>query len=449
MQLTFHGGVGSVTGANYLIEHDGYKLLVECGLLQGANYCENPNFDDFPYNPADIAAVAVTHAHIDHTGLLPKLVNRGFGGAIHSTAPTKDFAELLLLDSENILNREAERCGVDPLYNEKDITRTLAQWRTHGYGESVNAGPFTITFYDAGHIIGSACIVVEAGGKKLLFSGDLGNIENPILPEKASLANIQPDYALMESTYGNRTHEPTDERADKLKAFIKKVINRGGTLLIPAFALERTQQLLLELNDLVENAEIPPVPIYLDSPLAIKLTSVYQKYKNLFRPEIQKQIASGDDIFDFPGLHTTLTRAESIEINNHREPKIIIAGAGMSHGGRIQYHEMRYLPDAKSGIVFIGYQSEGSLGRAIADGAKQVTIYGDDIPVNAEVHAVSGYSAHADRDELIRWANDLEGNLKKLFIVQGDPPAAEALAEKLQQQGLPAVLPKKGSTVEL
>src|SRR5690606_33627461 len=212
--------------------------------------------------------------------------------------------------------------------------------------------------------------------------------------------------------------------------FIKKVINRGGTLLIPAFALERTQQLLLELNDLVEQKEIPPVPVYLDSPLAIRLTSVYQKYKDHFRPEVQQQIASGDDIFDFPGLHTTLTREESMEINHHHEAKIIIAGAGMSHGGRIQHHEMRYLPDEKSGNLFIGYQSEGSLGRAIIDGAKRVTIYGEEIPVNAEVHSISGYSAHADRTELIRWANDLQGNLKRLFVIQGDAPAAKALAEE-------------------
>lgn len=449
MQLTFHGGVGSVTGANYLLEHDGYKLVVECGLLQGANYCENPNFDDFPYDAASIDAAVVTHAHIDHTGLLPKLVNRGFTGEIHSTPPTKDFAELLLIDSENILHREAERCQTDPLYSEKDIIKTLKHWQTHAYEKSATAGPFTITFYDAGHIIGSSSVLVEAGGKKVVFSGDLGNIENPILPEKASLQDIKPHYALIESTYGNREHEPTEDRTDKLKAFIKKVINRGGTLLIPAFALERTQQLLLELNDLVENNEIKRVSVYLDSPLAIKLTTVYQKYKHLYRPEIQKQIQDGDDIFDFPGLHTTLTREESMEINNHHEPKIIIAGAGMSHGGRIQHHEMRYLPDEKSGILFIGYQSEGSLGRAIVDGAKRVNIYDNDIPVNAEVHSVSGYSAHADRSELIRWARDLQGNLEKLFIVQGDMPAAVALEKELQRQGLPAVLPKAGATVEL
>lgn len=449
MRLTFHGGAGSVTGANYLVEHEGYRLLVECGLLQGTDYCHNKNFQEFPYDAADIDAVAVTHAHIDHTGLLPKLVNRGFTGTIHSTEPTKDFAELLLLDSEHILAQAAQRCGTEPLYGEKDIIKTLRQWHTHAYGTAVKAGPFTIRFYDAGHIIGSACVLVEAGGKKLLFSGDLGNIANPILPEKASLKGLRPDYALIESTYGDREHEPTAERSDKLKAFIKKIINRGGTLLIPAFALERTQQLLLELNDLVEHKEIPPIPVYLDSPLAIKLTTVYQKYKESFRPEIREQIANGDDIFNFPGLHTTLTREESMEINNHSEPKIIIAGAGMSHGGRIQHHELRYLPDEKSGILFVGYQSEGSLGRAIVDGARRVRINGDEIPVNAEVHSVSGYSAHADRSELLRWANDLDGALKKIFVVQGDEAAAQALAEELQRHGLPAVLPEAGQTVEL
>ncbi|MBI2591755.1 MAG: MBL fold metallo-hydrolase [Candidatus Brennerbacteria bacterium] len=432
MKLIFYGGAKIVTGANYFLESNGFKILIDCGLQQGSNYSERQNFEPFPYNPADISAVFVTHAHIDHTGRLPKLYKDGFRGKVYSTFPTKDFSRLLLEDSEHILRQEAERFHKPPLYSLNDVNGLINVWEGVEYHKKIKIGPFEITFYDAGHILGSAFILVEAEGKKIVFSGDLGNSPPPIIRPTEQLENA--DYAVMESTYGGRLHEPPAERKEALEDAIEDTVKAGGVLLIPAFAMERTQHLLFELNDLVEHGRIPKAPVFIDSPLAIKLTDVYQKYVKYWNEEAVKQTHSGDELFKFPGLKKTLTTEESKSINNVPPPKIIIAGSGMSHGGRILHHERRYFPDPKSVILIIGYQAVGSLGRQILDGAKTVKMFGEEIPVRCRVKAIGGYSAHADQKGLLWWLNPMRLNLKKVFLVQGEDDQIIPLAQKIKDE---------------
>lgn len=448
MRLNFYGGARMVTGSNFLLEAGNKKILIDCGLVQGSKICERDNFEPFAYKPSDISAVFVTHAHIDHTGRLPKLVKEGFGGKIYSTAPTKDSAELLLLDSEHILSEEAAQFKLPPLYSADDVSRTMAFWETAAYHQTVNIGDSKVTFYDAGHILGSAFIVVESENKKIVFSGDLGNYPAPIIRPTEMIGEA--DYCLIESTYGGRTHEDRGGGKDILEDVIEDAVSAGGALMIPAFAMERTQLLLYRLNELVENKRIPPVPIFLDSPLAIKLTAVYKKYPEYYSGEARKLIASGDEIFDFKNLHLSLTTEQSKAINDAPNPKVIIAGSGMSHGGRILHHERRYLSDPKSTLLFIGYQASGSLGRRILDGAEAVKIFGEEIAVRCKIRALGAYSAHADQPRLLNWLKPMRASLKKVFVVLGEPDQSEALVQKIGDElAISAEMPEPGFSVEL
>jgi metallo-beta-lactamase family protein len=459
MRLTFYGGVGEVTGANYALELGGNrgtgqnfnrpeKIMVDCGLHQGSHYAERRNFEPFPYNPKEFRAVFVTHSHLDHIGRLPKLFRDGFTGEIFSTPATKDFAELLLLDSEHILSKEAEREQKPPLYSTDDVKSVMKIWRGIDYHEPIKVGGFTVEFLDAGHILGSAIVKVEAEGKTVIFSGDLGNYPSPVIQptEKISYA----DYCLIESTYGDRVHESVDERREMLEDVIEDTVRAGGTLIIPAFAMERTQELLYHLHQLFKEGRVPRVPVFIDSPLAIKLTAVYKKYESYFNEETYKIARSGDDILNFPGLRLTLTTEQSKEINNVPPPKIIIAGSGMSHGGRILHHEIRYLPDPKSTILFIGYQAKGSLGRQILDGAERVKIFGEDVPVRCHKRVIPGYSAHADQPRLLEWLKEMRQSLRKVFVVQGEEEASKTLAQKIKDElAVEAEIPTPGEKVEL
>lgn len=432
MTLTFHGGAGTVSGANYLLESGDTKILIDCGLHQGTHFAERQNFEPFPYDPKEIAAVIVTHAHIDHTGRIPKLYRDGFRGAVYSTPPTKDFAELMLLDSEHILAKEAEREKKTPICTPDDVHGAMHLWHRVKYHAPIEIGPFTVTLYNAGHILGSSIAEVKAEGTTILFSGDLGNYPAPIIKDTEMMSYA--DYVVVESAYGGRVHESVAERKEVLEDVIEDTVKAGGTLIIPAFAMERTQDLLFHLNELVEAGRIPHVPVFIDSPLAIKLTHVYQKYQDYFDPELGERVRSGDDIFNFKGLRFTLTTEQSKEINTVRPPKIVIAGSGMSNGGRILHHETRYLPDPNSTILFIGYQAKGTLGRAILEGAGEVKIFGEPVAVRAKVRVISGYSAHADQPRLIRWLTPLRRSLKKVFLVQGEEESSEALRQKIQDE---------------
>ncbi|RMD64798.1 MBL fold metallo-hydrolase [Candidatus Parcubacteria bacterium] len=448
MKLHFYGGARSVTGANYLLESHGTKLLIDCGLYQGGRFAERQNFQPFPYAPSEIAAVCITHAHIDHTGRIPKLYHNGFRGTVYSTPPTRNFAEYLLLDSEHLLEREAERQRKKLLYSVEDVKDVMSLWQSVHYHEPFRVGPFRITFYDAGHILGSAFILVEAEETKIIFSGDLGNSPAPIIRPLESIPST--DYCLIESAYGDRLHEDVDKRREQLEDAIEDTVRSGGTLMIPAFAMERTQELLYHLNGLVEQGRIPRVPVFIDSPLAIKITQVYKKYENYFNKESRDLVRSGDDILNFPGLRMTLTTAQSKEINEVPPPKVIIAGSGMSHGGRILHHEQRYLADPKSMILFIGYQAEGSLGRRILEGAKEVRIFHERVPVRCRVRVIHGYSAHADQQQLLDWIAPARHELRKVFVVQGEEEASEALARRIRDElAVHAEVPTLGEVVTL
>ncbi len=456
MKLTFYGGVGEVTGSNYMLESGGdpstglgaSKIMIDCGLHQGSHYAEKRNFEPFPYDPTGIKAVFITHSHLDHIGRTPNLVKAGFRGTIYSTPPTKDFAELLLLDSEHILAKEAEREHKPPLYTVGDVQRVMSAWRKLDYHAPIQVGNFKVEFFDAGHILGSAIVRVEAEGKVVVFSGDLGNFPPPIIKPTEKLDYA--DYCLIESTYGDRVHENVDKRREMLEDVIEDTVLAKGTLLIPTFAMERTQEMLYHLHQLFEEGRVPRVPVFIDSPLAIKLTAVYKKYEDDFNKETRHIAESGDDILNFPGLRLTLTTEQSKEINDVAPPKIVIAGSGMSQGGRILHHEIRYLPDPKSTILFVGYQAAGSLGRQLLDGADHVKIFGEEVAVRCKRRNIPGYSAHADQPRLLEWVSSMRQSLKKVFVVQGEPQASEALAGKIRDSlAVLAVVPKPGETVDL
>ncbi|MDI6717617.1 MAG: MBL fold metallo-hydrolase [Patescibacteria group bacterium] len=451
MKLTFYGGAKMVTGSNYLLDTGKTRVLIDCGLFQGSHYADDLNFEPFPYDLKTIDAVLVTHAHIDHTGRLPKLYRDGYRGKIYSTAPTKDFSEQLLLDSEHILLKEAENRKLPPLYDIDDVNEVMKLWEKRSYHEKFRVNEIEVEFFDAGHILGSAFILVKAEGKTIVFSGDLGNVPAPLVKDTEIIKMA--DYVLIESAYGNRIHEDLLKSKGIFEDTIEDTIKSNGVLMIPAFAMERTQELLYELNELVEYGRIPSAPVFIDSPLAIKITAIYQKYsrdKNYFDTEALAKLKKGDAIFDFPRLKLTLTSEQSKEINDIPAPKIIIAGSGMSQGGRILHHEMRYLSDPNSTILFVGYQSKGSLGRFILDGAKNVKIFGVDISVKCKIMSISGYSAHADQKMLLNWLAPMKHSIKKIFIVQGEDNQMLPFSEKARDElAIETEIPEYNQTINL
>ena len=451
MRITFYGGAKSVTGANYLLDSGDIKILVDCGLYQGSKYSEDFNYEKFAYNPTEINFVFLTHSHTDHVGRLPKLFKEGFRGRVIASKPTIDLASKALPDNLKIITEEAKREGREPIFELKDLDGVLGLAEGFNYEVPiVLGGGIVATLHDAGHILGSTIVEIDFDGKKIYFTGDLGNpptplLQSPYFPKDA-------DYAVVESAYGSRVHEDRSVRKLMLENIIKETIINGGTLMIPSFAMERTQELLYELNQFVNHNQIPKVPIFVDSPLAINLTEVYKKHSSYFNKNAHHVIESGDDIFNFPGLIFTRTSDESKAINNVKGPKIIIAGSGMSMGGRILHHEMRYLPDSNSAILFVGYQVQGSLGRRILDGEKEVKIFGEKIPVNCQIRAIGGYSAHADQTMLLKWIESAgsDGKLKKVFVVQGEEDSSSALAEKAKTDlKIEAVVPSQGEGFEL
>ena len=440
-----------VTGANYLLETGYSKILIDCGLFQGSRFAEFLNYENFPYKPEEIDYVVITHGHADHVGRLPKLYKEGFRGTVIATHPTIDIAKASMPNGLALIMDEAKDDGHEPLFREEDLINVLLLSRGVNYGESIDLDKNTkLTLRDAGHILGSAIVEIESGGKKICFSGDLGNPPSPLLVHPFYIQN--PDYLVMESAYGDRIHENREERRSILEKIIDETVSKGGTLLIPSFALERTQELLYELNGLFLEKSIPNVPIFLDSPLAIKLTEVYENYLDYLNDKARALIKSGDDIFNFPQLILTRSTPESKNINNVKGPKVIIAGSGMSNGGRILHHEARYLPDPKSALLFVGYQAENSLGRRILEGAKEVSIFRQVIPVKCKIHNIGGYSGHADQNFILEWVGKANegGRLKKVFIVEGEANPAKVLAGKIKESlRIDAMVPSQGDSVEL
>ncbi len=453
--LTFCGGVGSVTGANFLLEVSGKKMLIDCGLVQGSRFADEENHKAFPYDPASIEYLLVTHAHIDHIGRIPKLVAAGFRGKILSTPETHALARLMFEDALKLIEEECRTMGTLPLYEHRDVSAALALWGDIAYHQSFSLSP-DVSVYpkDAGHILGSAMYEItfptDSGEqRKVVFTGDLGNSPTPILRDTEAITDA--DYLVMESVYGDRNHEDKDSRRRHLKDVIVETVKRKGTLIIPTFSIEKTQVLLYEFHKLEEVHEIPSVPVFLDSPLAIEVTKVYQAERANFNEKAMAEDAR-EDIFRFPRLKFTAHSEESKAILNVPAPKIILAGSGMSNGGRIIHHEINYLPGSQNTILFVGYQAAGSLGRQIQDGAKEVSINGQKISVRAHVETISGYSSHKDSDHLVEFVSRAAegGALKRVFVVMGEPKSALFLVQRLRDYlGVDATHPELGESVEL
>jgi len=455
MKLSFFGGAQEVTGACYLLESalnssgQSAKILIDCGLFQCPGICEARSHEPFPFRPVEIEAVFITHTHIDHIGRVPKLFKDGFKGKVYSTPATRELAQIMLEDNLHLLKKGADsekREGL--LFDENDLAEAARNWEGLEYHEEKNIGGFKIRFLDAGHVLGSSMVEIKAENKKIVFSGDLGNPPTPLLRPYEKITDA--DFLIVESTYGDRLHEGKKERQLKIERVVESTVKNKGVLMIPAFSLERTQELLFEFNELVEKGRVPEVPIFLDSPLAIRATEVYRKYERYYNKEAQYIISSGDKVFKFPMLKFTLTTEESKAINDVPPPKIVIAGSGMSTGGRILHHERRYLSDPNSAILMVGYQAAGSLGRRIQDGAKSVKIFGEDVPVRCRVETIQGYSAHPDRDMLLDFVKNSADTLEKVFCVQGEPAAALFLVQRVRDYlGIDAVAPRYGDSFEV
>ncbi|MBT4857400.1 MBL fold metallo-hydrolase [Candidatus Uhrbacteria bacterium] len=441
MKLSFHGGVRGVTGSCFLLEFKESKILVDCGMFQGQRMVSNKNLIDVGFNAKDIDAGIITHAHYDHIGRYPLIVKQGFRGTIYTTPPTKALASIVLEDAQHVMSENARRNGDIILFSPDDVKRTESQMKGIGYHTQFEIVPgVNVMFHDAGHILGSAYVTIDVPGsetedgkpKRLLFSGDIGNEEVPILPDTEPI--LKADIVVCETTYGNRDHEPVPQRNKELVKMVSSIINRGGTLLIPAFSIERTQELLYELDLLADEGVLPKVPVYLDSPLAIKATEIYRHFKHYLRFDRPIHSSSDHDFFTFPRLVETLRMDASKKINSDRGPKIIIAGSGMMTGGRILHHLIRYLSDKKSGVLIIGYQAEGTLGRQIKDGAKKVKIHQKDIDVNATIKAIGSFSAHGDRNKLRSWLKPKEGKIDQVFLVHGDEKVKPEFKEFIEKE---------------
>ena len=437
-----------MTGSNFLLEADDKKILVDCGLTQGEKLADDINWDPFAYDPKSIDILFVSHAHVDHLGRIPKLLHEGFRGKIYSTEPTKALAGPMLDDTAGILEKNTE-LGLDKIYTEENTKLALSLWQGFAYHEEIKiTDSLSVTFRNAGHILGSAMVEFKFNGKKIMFTGDLGNSPSPILPDTDKVTDV--DYLVMESVYGDRNHESRDDRRQYLQEAIEENYNRKGTLIIPTFSLERSQELLFELDALVQENRIPIMPVFFDSPLAIRLTEVFKKFRSYFNERAQKSMSSGKYLFDFPGLHSTLQSEESKLIRDVPNPKIVIAGSGMSTGGRVVHHERHYLPDPNNTLLLTGYQAVGTPGRLIQEGVKTVRITGEDIVVRAHVVTLSGYSGHKDSDGLLAFVEDMQDTVKKIFVVMGEPKSEMFMVQKLRDNlGLDATAPEQGSSVIL
>ena len=474
MKITFLGAAKTVTGSNFLVEAAGKKFLVDCGMYQGKASQELENSDPFLYDVNEIDFVLLTHAHIDHSGRIPKLYNEGYRKNIYATKATCDLCSIMLPDSGHIQeteiewkNRKRKREGkpdLPPLYTAEEAFKCLELFRPVDYDEIVDiTDEISVRFNDAGHMLGSAIIEIWAteNGKttKAVFTGDLGNNDLPLLDAPTMISNA--DYLIMESTYGNRLHMRNDDKAEMFLNIVSETLNGGGTVVIPSFAVGRTQEILYEIDKLKQEKGQDPefakkyktimnVPVYVDSPLAISATEIFKKNTELFEDEIQEKIKSGDNPLEFPGLKFTRTADESKALNESNEPCIIISASGMCDVGRIKHHLKHNLWNPNSTILFVGYQAPGTLGRSIVDGAKKVKIFGEEIAVNARVEYIEGYSGHADQEWLLNFVYSFTNQPKHIFLVHGEPEGQEVLKQKIEENpGTKVTIPEFGQTFEL
>lgn len=463
--ISFWGGVGSVTGSKYLLKHNGRKILIDCGLFQGEKELRERNWEDPPFDAASIDAVIITHAHIDHTGWLPRLVKLGFAGKVFTSRATADLMKLLLVDSARLQEEEADyrnrhnltsHSPALPLYDEKDAKEALSRLnpvKNNGEFVQITEG-FSASFRVAGHILGASMVLVSIDGAKVdgsdirfLFSGDLGHYDQPIVNDPATPPNC--DYLMVESTYGNRLHGG-ESSEDQFVEVIKDAIKRNGPVLIPAFAIGRTQEVLYMIRELEDQSRIPILPVRVDSPMASQATQIYNRFTEEHDEEYTSILMQKRHPLRTGSMVTASSREESKALNKERGTRLIISASGMMAGGRVLHHAMRILPDEKATIVFVGFQAAGTTGRRILDGEKEVKIMKEWIPVNCHIVRIEGFSAHADWKAVLRWLSGLKQTPTTVFTTHGEPEAAEAMAGHIRDEyGWNVVVPQYGQTIEL
>lgn len=474
MKVTFLGASRTVTGSNFLVEGAGKRFLVDCGMYQGSAELELTNAEDFMYDVSTIDFMVLTHAHIDHSGRIPKLYLEGYRNPIIATKATCDLCNIMLPDSGHIQETEIEwknrkriREGKDPLpplYTAQDAIDSLVLFKPVRYDEIIDIDEnIKLRFNDAGHMLGSSIIeiwITENGEtKKIVFTGDLGNNDMPLLDSPTMIESC--DYLVMESTYGNRLHIRNDEKAELFLNIVSETLDKGGNVVIPSFAVGRTQEILYEINKLKEEnkdneefkrkyQKLMQAPVFVDSPLAISATEVFRENMDLFDEEVKKDIDSGDNPLDFPGLQFTKTADESKALNEMTIPSIIISASGMCDVGRIKHHLKHNLWDPKNTVLFVGYQAPGTLGRSIVDGAKKVKIFGEEIAVNARIEYIEGYSGHADQEWLLNFVYSFINKPKHIFLVHGEIEGQKVLKEKIiENTGVPVTIPELGDVYSL
>ena len=473
MKITFLGATKTVTGSNFLLEAAGKKIIIDCGLYQGKALEERENYEDFAYNVQDIDFMLLTHAHIDHSGKIPKLYNDGYRNPIYATKATCDLCSIMLPDSGHIQEMENEwknkkriRSGkpaLPPLYTAEDAIKCLEIFKPVKYDEIIELDEnINVRFNDAGHMLGSSIIEVwvkEQGNiKKIVFTGDLGNNDIPLLDSPTMIETA--DFLVMESTYGGRLHMRNDDKAEIFLNIVAETLDKGGNVIIPSFAVGRTQEILYEINRLKESRKdeeflkkyekLMKAPVYVDSPLAISATEIFRKNTDLFDEDVRQRIESGDNPLEFPGLQFTRTADESRALNENKIPSIIISASGMCEVGRIKHHLKHNLWDPKNTILFVGYQAPGTLGAKIVGGEKKVKIFGEEVAVNARIEYIEGYSGHADQEWLLNFVYSFLNKPKHIFLVHGEPEGQKILKDKiLETTNIPVTIPDYGEEYEL
>jgi metallo-beta-lactamase family protein len=466
MKITFHGAAETTTGSRHLLEINGQRILLDCGLYQGRRDDAYVRNSSWPFAPKDLDAVVLSHAHIDHSGNLPNLTRQGFRGNIYATPATRDLCQIMLADSARIqtgdleyVNKKRKRDGLPPqvpLYDEKDAERCLRQFVTFDYGRSmIVADGVRVTFIDAGHILGSAQVILDlhdqATGvkKRLLFSGDVGRGNNDVLRDPEVAEDI--DYVIMESTYGGREHEGDSDSRDKICRILNAALAGHGKVIIPAFAVERTQQLLVVLHELLEADRIPDVPIYVDSPLAVSATDVFRLHPECFNIEVYNRLFEKSNPFGFEGLRMIRQAKQSQELNGLRGPFIIIAASGMCEAGRVLHHLKNNLGDSRTTVLFVGYCAENTLGYRLRAGFKEVNIFGEACRVAARIETLDSFSGHADHSELLAWFGKISGPREKVWLVHGEPERSALLREAMLKAypKSEVTIPKLGQSVSV
>ncbi|CAN5258223.1 MBL fold metallo-hydrolase [soil metagenome] len=453
--LTFLGAVGTVTGSKFLVEHGGRRVLVDCGIYQGDREWRRRNWDPFPVPPSDIDDVILTHCHLDHSGYLPALVRDGFAGPIWMTEGTAALTAIVLRDSAHLNERDAEFAQAGgwskhevplPLYREVDAERAITQFRTIAYDAPTElGGGVGVTLVRAGHVLGAASALVTAGAARVLFSGDLGRATHPVLRPRSVPPAAR--TVVMESTYGDRTHPKVEGRPHAALAdAIRRTVERGGSVLLPAFAVDRTELVLKALSEMRRSGDLPVVPVFVDSPMALAALDVYRRPS--LRGELRADVSS--DLVDLPTLKAARTSEESMALNNPRVPCVVISASGMGSGGRVVHHLRHMLPDRRNTVVLTGYQAVGTRGRALLDGATELKMHGQYVPVRAEIVTDEEFSVHADSDELVAWLREMPELPETVYVAHGEQGSTEAFAARIRQElDVTAVVPRLGERVRL